>query len=132
MNFAKVSPPLHIAALKGHVKVVEALLNYKDSAGNSLIDINKKDSLGRTPLYIAALNGNVEMVNALFTYIKQSTDNTQKLSYRQYRQLLKQCDKYSNPEMRTLFKTNKLLIIASGSDSGLIKRTITRLRTHRP
>jgi len=53
--------PLHIAALKGHFSVVNALVIY----GKPEIDVNAAREDGYTPLHVATENGHLEMVNAL-------------------------------------------------------------------
>lgn len=49
---------LHVAARRGHCKVVELLLHYE-------ADINCQDAQGRTPLHVAVEEGHYHVVNAL-------------------------------------------------------------------
>ena len=49
---------LHVAAINGHMNIVEILLDRG-------IDINSKDSIGETALHLAAANGHMNIVEIL-------------------------------------------------------------------
>mmetsp|Transcript_17527 Transcript_17527/g.17478 ORF Transcript_17527/g.17478 Transcript_17527/m.17478 type:complete len:510 (+) Transcript_17527:428-1957(+) len=51
---------LHLAALKGHVKVCETLLDYGDNT-----DLNSRDLLQRTPLHLACLHAKLQAAQLL-------------------------------------------------------------------
>lgn len=51
---------LHIAALRGHVKVCETLLDYGDNT-----DLNSRDLHNRTPLHLACLQANLQVAQLL-------------------------------------------------------------------
>mmetsp|Transcript_5320 Transcript_5320/g.5276 ORF Transcript_5320/g.5276 Transcript_5320/m.5276 type:complete len:510 (+) Transcript_5320:194-1723(+) len=51
---------LHIAALKGHVKVCETLLDYGDST-----DLNSQDASLRTPLHLACMHAKLQVAQLL-------------------------------------------------------------------
>jgi serine/threonine-protein phosphatase 6 regulatory ankyrin repeat subunit B len=57
-----VAPPLHFAALGGHVEAVRELLKYQN------LDVNAKDSEKRTPLHFAAMDGHTEIVDLLLKW----------------------------------------------------------------
>jgi ankyrin repeat protein len=61
--------PYHIAALNGHEKVCNLLMN--------LTDTNPKDNSGRTPLDLAALNGHLEVCRLLMEKAKRYVDKKQ-------------------------------------------------------
>ncbi|XP_046401490.1 serine/threonine-protein phosphatase 6 regulatory ankyrin repeat subunit B-like [Ischnura elegans] len=52
---------IHAAALNGYVTVLEALLEYGESA-------NSEDENGQTPLYAAANKGNLQVIETLVKY----------------------------------------------------------------
>ena len=52
--------PLHIAALRGHLGFVRAILSLKPQFATVL------DSFGRTPLHLACAEGHLEIVKTLF------------------------------------------------------------------
>ncbi|MGL9732402.1 MAG: ankyrin repeat domain-containing protein [Wolbachia sp.] len=56
--------PLHIAAEKGHMEIVDALIKQKEN-------VNAEDKEGVTPLHLDAVNGHVEIANAL---LKEGAD----------------------------------------------------------
>ncbi|MGL9688729.1 MAG: ankyrin repeat domain-containing protein [Wolbachia sp.] len=56
--------PLHIAAEKGHMEIVNALIKQK-------ANVNAEDKEGVTPLHLAAVNGHVEIANAI---LKEGAD----------------------------------------------------------
>ena len=55
---ARTSTALHVAALNGHLKIVEALLD-------SGAAIDAKSKLDMTPLHVAAMGGNAGVVRLL-------------------------------------------------------------------
>ncbi|CAN5962271.1 unnamed protein product [Sphagnum jensenii] len=52
--------PLHLAAKEGHVKIVDAMLQFAQE-----LTINANNIRGNTPLHLAAINGHVDVVNKL-------------------------------------------------------------------
>ena len=67
--------PLHYASSKGHLKIVELLLDYNINSRcfhnvlpNDEININATDDMGVTPLMRAVINGTY-LLNILYIYI---------------------------------------------------------------
>jgi ankyrin repeat protein len=50
--------PLHVAALRGHSSVVDALLKYESA-------VNRKGAFGKTPLAVAVGKSNAEIARAI-------------------------------------------------------------------
>lgn len=65
---------LHFAARSGQTAVVEYLL-YPSTSTNALVDVNAKDSLGKTALDSARINGKSEVVMLLERYLGISMGN---------------------------------------------------------
>ena len=63
--------PLHLAAINGHLSVVEYLVNQK-------ADINTKDKEYRTPLHYGAQNGHLSVVEYL---VNHKADINEKNNY---------------------------------------------------
>jgi len=64
VDVADLYMPLHFAACKGHVKVMELLLHTD-------LNINERVDRGLTPFIIACLNGHTEVVNLMITSSKE-------------------------------------------------------------
>jgi ankyrin repeat protein len=60
---------LHFAAYKGHVNIVQILLENN-------IDVSLQDNSGRTALMLAAIEGNYNVIEALLPYISNDILNT--------------------------------------------------------
>ena len=63
--------PYHIAALNGHEKVSNLLMN--------LTDPNPKDNSGRTPLDLAALNGHLEVCRPMAVRVVEFSNGGYKI-----------------------------------------------------
>ncbi|MGL9762745.1 MAG: ankyrin repeat domain-containing protein [Wolbachia sp.] len=119
--------PLHIAAEKGHMEIVDALIKQKEN-------VNAEDKEGVTPLHLDAVNGHVEIANALlkegadplfgnrsFRTLKSlvklikndSLDGTKKAEETQ-RKKEQVDDEYELLKFSFLFRNNRSLIDVSG------------------